>query len=359
MFREESFTDTRLFPNKHALYGIFLSWVAFVFFNISARTIFFQDFSRALKFSLILDPIIFLGILTYRRILVQSGSKNLLFRHRFSAVFLGALSVSIPITFLAIVLNLILARMGDPLTGSNNLTAGPFFYYTSMFLVWGFIYEALLTQNELLLGRVRSSLAEERATRCELDRLHSQFAPHFIFNVLNGISAEISRDPDTAARLVGEFSDFLRRSLEHRDRHHVTVREELAVCEAYLKVQKGRFDHCLDYSITVDRSLMGKTMPVFCLQPLIENAIKHGLKSTKGGRVNIQVRGDLKDGWIQLCVSNTGRLIGSHAISNGTQLGLDNLRRRLDIHAPGQHRLELLEAAEAVEAHLQINEIHQ
>jgi LytS/YehU family sensor histidine kinase len=195
----------------------------------------------------------------------------------------------------------------------------------------------------------RAKKAIEEAQRMELQLLRSQLDPHFLFNSLNGISAEISAHPEAARQMVNELSDYLRYSLEQRHRLATPLSTELDAMSAYLKIEQARFGERLQTSITADPAARRKIVPSFLLQPMIENAVKHGFHhdlscwelrifaSLEGDRLVIEVR-------------HLGRL-GSE-IHDG--VGLETLRRRLEIHYPGRHRFELAQNGDDIRARLEL-----
>ena len=135
--------------------------------------------------------------------------------------------------------------------------------------------------------------------------LQAQVNPHFLFNALNTISAVIRRDPDKARELIQHLSQFFRRNLKHNI-ESVTIQEELDHINAYLEIELARFSDRLMVNIKVDSQLLTQTMPTFTLQPLVENAIKHGTSTLLENGV-IDVMGYLEDGIVILkVIDNAG-----------------------------------------------------
>lgn len=155
--------------------------------------------------------------------------------------------------------------------------------------VWFFYQEA--RDRELLTARLQASLA-----RARLQGLQAQLHPHFLFNTLNTISSVMYRSPREADRILSRLSDLLRLHLEAPGRQLVTVEEEMASLELYLGIMEARFPDRLEWSIEVADDARGAEVPSFLLQPLVENAIKHGVsRRADAGRVGVRVerRGDL------------------------------------------------------------------
>jgi len=155
----------------------------------------------------------------------------------------------------------------------------PFSYYTFILLSWSLAHLWAAAQLETAKARQRAMAAETEALRNELQHLRHQLDPHFLFNALNGIAAEIPVHPDRAGGMVRELADFLRYSLDHRDLKPVTLAAEVEAIRAYLELQKARFGEDFDFRIAAAPDALARSTPGFLLQPLVENAIKHGLKS--------------------------------------------------------------------------------
>ena len=116
-----------------------------------------------------------------------------------------------------------------------------------------------------------------------LETLRRQLDPHFLFNALNTISAEVSDDPRLARQMIGHLGDLLRSSVELRDKQEVTLGEELDLLNHFIAIQKARFGDELRVEILVRSELRAMLVPSFLLQPLLENAIHHGIASRPGG----------------------------------------------------------------------------
>lgn len=144
---------------------------------------------------------------------------------------------------------------------------------------------AQLLSSQILYNDFRQQ--ENLLAQAEIKLLHAQVNPHFLFNALNTISAVIRRDPDKARELIQHLSHFFRSNLK-QDIETVSFKEELAHVNAYLTIEKARFIDRLEIEIDIDEQLLDKSLPSFTLQPLVENAIKHGISNLlEGGKVRI------------------------------------------------------------------------
>jgi two-component system, LytTR family, sensor kinase len=130
-----------------------------------------------------------------------------------------------------------------------------------------------LAEKELELARAR-----ELKTKAELDALHSKVNPHFLYNALNSIADLSINDGRKARQMTIALADLFRRSINYNQSNFATVEEELETARLYLEIEKTRFEDRLVYTIEADESSLNLLVPKFILQPLIENAVKHGLK---------------------------------------------------------------------------------
>jgi two-component system LytT family sensor kinase len=141
---------------------------------------------------------------------------------------------------------------------------------------------AQLLSSQILYGNYQQQ--QMLLSQAEIKLLHAQINPHFLFNALNTISAVIRRDPDKARELIQHLSHFFRSNLK-QDIDTVTLKEELAHVNAYLTIERARFADRLEVEVDIDDSIMDSNLPSFTLQPLVENAIKHGVSQLLSGGV--------------------------------------------------------------------------
>jgi LytS/YehU family sensor histidine kinase len=169
--------------------------------------------------------------------------------------------------------------------------------------------------------------------------------PHFMFNTLNSIaSLVVDQRGDAAVRMVVGLSEFLRRALEDSHRSQVTLREEVEYLQRYIDIQKVRFGERLRVSVEIPDDLLAMQVPNLLLQPLVENAIKHGVSKRRSGG-EIRVAGMCSDGVLRLTVYNDGPWAPEDLAVAPHRFGLGNLRTRLKI-LHGERSELLLQPAE-------------
>jgi two-component system sensor histidine kinase AlgZ len=179
----------------------------------------------------------------------------------------------------------------------------------------------------LSLQRTRLRLAQALADArdAELRALRLQVNPHFLFNTLNAVSALVAAGANRDAnRMLARVSDFLRATLAHDGRHEHTLAEELALTEAYLDIEKARLGERLQLAMHAGPDLLDAAVPYLMLQPLVENAVRHGIAPMAApGRIDIRV--DRADD--RLCVDV--RNDGAQPATRGGGIGLANVANRL------------------------------
>lgn len=164
-----------------------------------------------------------------------------------------------------------------------------------------------------------------RVVSTELEALQARINPHFLFNTLNSIAALIREDPARAEAMTLQLSSLFRYTLTAPRRGLVTVDEELTIVEGYLAIEQERLGARLAYQLDVDPSVKSFRLPALTLQPLVENAIKHGIAPAVGGG-SVRVRGWREGAHVHLSVTDTGEGVSN---DGGTGEGLESVRRRL------------------------------
>ena len=181
---------------------------------------------------------------------------------------------------------------------------------------------------------------ETRLVEARLKSLQQQLHPHFLFNTLHTISALMHRDRQAADDMLIRLSDLLRLSLDRTNRQHVSLKDEVDFLQKYLEIERTRFGDRLRVHMDIDPSTLDAAVPNLLLQPIVENAVKHGIAPKIGGGViEVVSRRDGSD--LQLVVRDNGAGVSTqelHAFKTG--VGLSNTRARLEHLFPGQHRFD-------------------
>jgi two-component system, LytTR family, sensor kinase len=198
------------------------------------------------------------------------------------------------------------------------------------------LYTAILALGYVLDSRDRIAYQQtetarlnEQLSKAQLDALRHQIEPHFLFNSLNAVAGLVreGRNDDAVSTIAG-LSDFLRRVLEDSTRQQVPLSEEMEFAQKYLDIQKVRFVERLQLSVDVPKELLRAQVPPLILQPIVENAIKHGIaKRAQGGAIRIVA--SRYDGMLTLSIYNDGPSLPANGEKARSGIGLSNMRTRL------------------------------
>ena len=199
-------------------------------------------------------------------------------------------------------------------------------------------------QESMARQMTETAHLNEELSKAQLAALRRQMEPHFMFNTLNSIAGLVrDHSNDAAVSMIVGLSDFLRRATADSDRSQVTLVEEVEYLQRYLEIQKVRFGERLQVSVDIPAELLRAQVPALLLQPLVENAIKHGIsKRIAGGAVRIA--GARDDGGLRLTVYNDGPGEPADWQATNTGVGLANLRTRLQILHGNESGLQLRRA---------------
>lgn len=204
---------------------------------------------------------------------------------------------------------------------------------------WIFLQNVL--ENSLIIAgfmviRYRQEIIEREQelrhlnTQMELAALKAQINPHFLFNALNAVNALVGANPDEARRVLEMLSDLLRYTLESDKREMVRLQEELDFVRKYLSIEQARFGKRLQYRIETDETILGEMIPPMLLQPLVENAVKHGISpKASGGEVCICIVRDEAKKNLEVEVRDNGVGIQPNSHVQSTGIGLANVNSRL------------------------------
>ncbi|MEO8205031.1 MAG: histidine kinase [Chthoniobacterales bacterium] len=310
------------------------------------------EVKRALGFALVLWPlqILLTGLLhpIYRR--MAEGSE------RFSVMSSACMIV---LSLVASFIQTVIVQQFVGMTGwSNPAWTGVeewllrFIFYWLIFMAWGLVYFWLKAEGAAIDQGLRADKALGEARRMELYFLRSQLDPHFVFNTLNGIAAQIPVQPEQALEMVRELAGYLRYSLDHRHDAVMPLSEEMDGLSGYLKIAKTRFGDQLETRIESTLEARDRFVPSFLLQPLVENAVKHSLeKADPPWKLAVEAM-ITPTGVLHVVIRNTGKLIIHQDRIEG--VGLEILRRRLALHYPDRHRFLLTEVDGEVRAEIEM-----
>ena len=274
---------------------------------------------------------------------------------------IGAL-VAAAYTLLVVVKNQAILAAATGLFAHGFLTQFPGYLvggFQSYLLVYGTIVAATHAYDgfrRLKEKEITSSRLEADLTRAQLQVLKTQLEPHFLFNTLNAISALVHGNPDTAEKMVVRLSELLRLSLAAGDREEVALDEDLRFLGIYLDIQRIRFGERLRVDLDVEDAARSASVPNLLLQPLVENAIRHGLEK-RAAPLAITIRARRAThgaGLLELDVLDDGPGLPEEAPRrNG--VGLANTRARLERLYGEAHRFEIGNRPEGgVRVHLEI-----
>jgi two-component sensor histidine kinase len=196
----------------------------------------------------------------------------------------------------------------------------------SLILLIGHLLDS---QKRLAQQQAETARLSDQLSKAQLNALRRQIEPHFLFNTLNAIAGLVREERnDAAVSMIAELSDFLRRVVEDSDRQQVPLEEELKFTQKYLDIQKVRFAERLQFSVEVPPELLSAQVPSLILQPMVENAVKHGIaKRAQGGAIGIAA--ERFNGRLTLRVSNDGPSLPAGWENSQTGIGMMNVQTRL------------------------------
>jgi len=189
-----------------------------------------------------------------------------------------------------------------------------------------YYFQQKAQQEEAERLEQRAEALEAQLTEARLEALRMQLNPHFLFNTLHAVSTLVDRDPAGVRRMIARLSELLRHVLDEEAPQEVPLSEELEFLDGYFEIQSVRFQGQLDTKVDVPRSLYDAQVPNLILQPVVENAIRHGASQVRGGG-RIEVRGRRDEGDLVLTVEDNGPGL-PEAQEDG--FGLRNVRARLE-----------------------------
>jgi sensor histidine kinase YesM len=213
----------------------------------------------------------------------------------------------------------------------------------------GFCYYFFYSKEQKLIADKefetlkRKQIEQEKALLAsQLKQLQSQIEPHFLFNTLATISVLIETDSNKAKLMLEKLTELLRATLNNTRHQQTTVEQEVSLVEAYLKIQQIRLGERLNYVINIDGISSTQELPPLLIQPLIENALTHGIEPiAKGGKVTLDIVNLGKT--MQISVTDNGAGFSPTPHTTGHGLGLENIRQRIDMLFDGKASVSIKE----------------
>ena len=199
------------------------------------------------------------------------------------------------------------------------------------FLVAGIFYTIIYYRN-LKAKELEEAELKILTRDAELRALKLQMNPHFLFNSLNSINALVTREPAAARRMISQLSDLLRMSLDSHDKLLIPLKEELDLVHTYLSIEQMRFGDKMIFKENIDNALLTSPFPAMLLQPLLENAVRHGIASTRsGGTIELSVtKNEEQQITVSIVNETNDQKLPSTSVGNGNGISIKNIRQRLD-----------------------------
>jgi two-component system LytT family sensor kinase len=308
-------------------------WLVWIFLALGQSLLFYYAFGSFIEISLVdslVSLIIFSGI-----------GLSLWFPFRFfnsgeirttalisNLIASGALSITLWVLITKFIMTTVLPEQNNyqaywASTFPYRVGSGVFIY--GLIILTYYLFESLSKLSE---KKAKEAQLESLVKETELKMLRSQINPHFLFNSLNSISSLTITDPEKARDMVVKLSEFMRYALSRKDEQPVSLQNELDNLRLYLDIEKVRFGDKLTTEEIIENNCLDFKIPVMLLQPLYENAVKHGVyESTES--VRIITKAKIIDGYIEIIISNN--YDPAPSLKRGTGTGLLNVTRRLEL----------------------------
>jgi two-component system, LytTR family, sensor kinase len=308
-------------------------WLVWLFLALGQSVLFYFAYGSFINISLI-DSIVSL--------LIYSGiALSLWYPFRFfntgktrptalisNLVASGAFSVALWVLITKFVMTTVLPEQNNyeaywDATFPYRVGTGVFIYGLVILTYYLFVSLSNLSEKNAKEAKLESLVKET-----ELKMLRSQINPHFLFNSLNSISSLTITDPEKARDMVVKLSEFMRYALSRKDEQPVSLQNELENLRLYLDIEKVRFGEKLTTEENIETNCLDFKIPVLLLQPLYENAVKHGVyESTESVRIITNAK--IIDGYFEITISNN--YDPAPSLKRGTGTGLLNVSRRLEL----------------------------
>lgn len=228
-----------------------------------------------------------------------------------------------------------------------------FCFHWLILVSWSLLYLWWILELSNRRERIRCQDALIAAERAELQMLRFQLSPHFLFNSLNNVVTEIQKRPEVAQEMTIRLAEYLRHTLDYRGEMIVPLVYEIEGSREYLEIERDRFGDRLKVNYDLADDFNDVRVPVFLLQPLVENAVKYGMAQSKPPWL-IKVRISQEKEELNIKVSNPGSLTHDNEGNESSGVGLDVLRRRLALHYPERSQFILKQEGELVVAEIKL-----
>ncbi|AXG68381.1 sensor histidine kinase YpdA [Kordia sp. SMS9] len=270
--------------------------------------------------------------------------------------YVKVFGIYVLVTFLFVVIliscsNLIFASIhGKPLGVSAKIVFVTSVNVSIYVFFWVLAYVAIKSIVRMRRNKIDRLQLEASLKESQLNTLKGQLNPHFMFNSLNNIRGLMLEDVDKSREMLTRLSEMLRYSLNMNKVDAIQISQELETVENYIALSKIQLEDRLHYEHDIDASLLQVKIPPMILQMLVENAIKHGIATQKnGGKIKLIITHNTKE--IILQVNNTGTL---KTESDSTQIGVDNISKRLELLYGEKANFTLKEVNNEVQAVIKI-----
>jgi len=240
----------------------------------------------------------------------------------------GALSVTLWVLITKFIMTIVIPEQNNyqsywDTTFPYRIGTGVFIY--GLIILTYYLFESLSNLSE---KNAKEARLESLVKETEIKMLRSQINPHFLFNSLNSISSLTITAPEKARDMIVKLSEFMRYALSRKDEQPVSLQSELENVQLYLDIEKVRFGDKLTTKETIESNCLDVKIPVMLLQPLYENAVKHGVyESTES--VSIITQAKINEGYMEIIISNN--YDPAPTLRRGTGTGLLNVTRRLEL----------------------------
>jgi sensor histidine kinase YesM len=216
-------------------------------------------------------------------------------------------------------------------------------YWTILISIHAFDY-----YQDYQEGLLKSSQLEAKLAQSQLQALKMQLHPHFLFNTLNSISALLPEDTEAADKMIARLGDFLRLTLDNSGAQEVTLRKELEFLDCYLEIEQLRFQDRMQTRVSIEPETLNALVPNLFLQPIVENAIRHGIAQTDGPG-QIEISATQRFDQLQVRIKDSGPGLDKNADGDSITregIGLTNTRTRLQQLYGDGYKFEMINATE-------------